>query len=196
MKCDTSSPLLQFKKSLKSFWDQMPFRVSDLAPFTQIRDSCEWRHLGVQNLMVCVTPFRGQFGGVCTRVGSTYVWEWSPPGAKHAEGGIIWCLFVDTYSYFICTFILSAGSFWGSSLSTLLWLWPEQKLFLPCFQYKSKICATIFLENLNHNVCGWCISNHNLLRSFPCLMLLTRNMGTKMHTGCTFIPQQDYICCA
>ena len=28
-----------------------------------------WRHLGVQNLMVCVTPFcRGQFGGVCTRV--------------------------------------------------------------------------------------------------------------------------------
>ena len=28
--------------------------------------------------MVCVTPFRGQFGGVCTRVGSTYVWEWLP----------------------------------------------------------------------------------------------------------------------
>ena len=28
--------------------------------------------------MVCVTPFRGQFGGVCTRVGSTYVWEWPP----------------------------------------------------------------------------------------------------------------------
>ena len=28
--------------------------------------------------MVCVTPFRGWFGGVCTRVGSTYVWEWAP----------------------------------------------------------------------------------------------------------------------
>ena len=30
--------------------------------------------------MVCVTPFRGWFGGVCTRVGSTYVWEWAPRG--------------------------------------------------------------------------------------------------------------------
>ena len=40
-----------------------------------------WRHLGVQNLMVCVEPFRGQFGGVCTRVGSTYVWEWPPRAA-------------------------------------------------------------------------------------------------------------------
>ena len=28
--------------------------------------------------MVCVTPFRGWFWGVCTRVGSTYVWEWAP----------------------------------------------------------------------------------------------------------------------
>ena len=28
--------------------------------------------------MVCVTPFRGWFEGVCTRVGSTYVWEWAP----------------------------------------------------------------------------------------------------------------------
>ena len=28
--------------------------------------------------MVCVTPFRGQFGGVCTWMGSTYVWEWVP----------------------------------------------------------------------------------------------------------------------
>ena len=30
--------------------------------------------------MVYVTPFRGWFGGVCTRVGSTYVWEWAPRG--------------------------------------------------------------------------------------------------------------------
>ena len=28
--------------------------------------------------MVCITPFRGWFGGVCTRVGSTYVWKWAP----------------------------------------------------------------------------------------------------------------------
>ena len=28
--------------------------------------------------MLCVTPFRGWFGGVCTRVGSTYMWEWAP----------------------------------------------------------------------------------------------------------------------
>ena len=27
--------------------------------------------------MACVTPFRGWYGGVCTRVGST-VWEWAP----------------------------------------------------------------------------------------------------------------------
>ena len=28
--------------------------------------------------MVYVTPFRGWFGDVCTRLGSTYVWEWAP----------------------------------------------------------------------------------------------------------------------
>ena len=33
----------------------------------------------MENLMVCVKPFRSQFGGVCTRVSSTYVWEWPPP---------------------------------------------------------------------------------------------------------------------
>ena len=88
MKCDTSSPLFQFKKSFKSYWVliQRPnaSRVSDLVPFRASTNkpsrlgSCESRHLGVQNLMVCVMPFRGQFGGVWTRVGSTYVWEWHP----------------------------------------------------------------------------------------------------------------------
>ena len=32
--------------------------------------------------MVCITPFRDQFGGACTWVGSTYVWEW-PGGGLH-----------------------------------------------------------------------------------------------------------------
>ena len=72
MKCDTSSPLFQYEKSFKSYW-----------VLTQRSNAfkgvyCEWRHLGVQNLMVCVTPFRGQYGDVWTRVGSTYVWEWTP----------------------------------------------------------------------------------------------------------------------
>ena len=70
-KCDTSSPLFSLWKASKAieclYRDQTPSRVY-----------CEWRHLGVQNLMVCVTPFRGQFGGVWTQVGSTYVWEWTP----------------------------------------------------------------------------------------------------------------------
>ena len=41
--------------------------------------------------MVCVTPFRGQFGGVCTWVGSTYMWEWAPRVCAwhHCQLGII-----------------------------------------------------------------------------------------------------------
>ena len=44
--------------------------------------------------MVCITPFRGQFGGVCTRVGSTYVWEWAPRDSeKHAKPWMGWYFF-------------------------------------------------------------------------------------------------------
>ena len=78
MKCDTF-PLFHFKKSFKSYWVliQWPNAIG-----YQI-----WRHLHKYSwmmpfrgakLMVCATPFRGQFGSVCTLVGSTYVWEWSP----------------------------------------------------------------------------------------------------------------------
>ena len=85
MKCDTSaSPLFQFKKSFKSYrvLIQRPNAIwgsnFKLGTIYTNMVSHEWHHLGMQNLMVCVTPFRGWFGGVCTRVGSTYVWEWAP----------------------------------------------------------------------------------------------------------------------
>ena len=78
MKCDTLSPLFQFKKSFKSYW------VLIQRPNAFKGVYCEWHHLGVQNLMVCFTPFRGQFRGVWTRVGGSYVWEWTP-GYKHCQ---------------------------------------------------------------------------------------------------------------
>ena len=39
--------------------------------------------------MVCVMPFRGWFEGVCTRVGSTYVWEWAPRGGNQLKRGTL-----------------------------------------------------------------------------------------------------------
>ena len=66
MKCDTSSPLFQFKKSFKSYWVliQRPNqiwhpRVGTIYTNTLLRVGFLWMTpLGVQNLMVCVTPFR------------------------------------------------------------------------------------------------------------------------------------------
>ena len=81
MKCDTSaSPLFQFKKSFKSYW-VLNFKLGTIYTNTPLRVGFSWTtpFRGAQ-FMVCVTPFRGQFGGVCTRVGSTYVWERAPRG--------------------------------------------------------------------------------------------------------------------
>ena len=82
MKCDTSSPLFQFMKSFKSYW------VLIQRPNVFKSVYCEWRHFRVQNLMVCVTPFRGQFGVVWTRVGSTYVWQWTPQCEFESHEGL------------------------------------------------------------------------------------------------------------
>ena len=121
MKCDTSSPLFQLKKSFKSYWViQGPnaFRVSDLAPFTQIRlqgyVSCEWRHSGMQNMMLCITPFRGQFVGVWTRVGSTYVWEWHP----WVIDGVFSHVHLDNQTKFCINKLTRKKKNWQNLLST------------------------------------------------------------------------------
>ena len=91
MKCDTSaSPLFQFKKSFKRYRSVnketkrhlgINFELGTIYTNTPLRVGFSW-----------MTPFRGAkfdgvryairgwFGGVCTRVGSTYLWEWAPRG--------------------------------------------------------------------------------------------------------------------
>ena len=70
--CSSSCSWLKISKSSSNLWRNKKCRQIRL----QGQVSCEWCHLRVQNLMVCVMPVRGQFGGVCTWVGNTYVWEW------------------------------------------------------------------------------------------------------------------------
>ena len=57
------------------------FKLGTIYTNTPLRVGFLWMMpFRVQNLTVCGTPFRGQFGGMCTRVGSTFVWEWAPRG--------------------------------------------------------------------------------------------------------------------
>ena len=96
MKCDTSaSPLFQFKKSFKSYRSVntetkrhlgINFKLGTIYTNTPLRVGFSW-----------MTPFRGAkfdgvryairgwFGGVCTRMGSTYLWEWAPRGLSQVN---------------------------------------------------------------------------------------------------------------
>ena len=75
--------LKSWKSNFVIYWYNIETFI--LAPFTQIRTRVGFSWM---------TPFRGAkfdgvryairgwFGGVCTRVGSTYVWEWAPRGSS------------------------------------------------------------------------------------------------------------------